>query len=157
MKALLVNLLLVGLWVLITADATLLNALVGYAVGFALLAWLWPARVGRRYFRKVPATFAFVGYFLGQLVKSALQVAREIVALHPRRAPGLVVVPLEAHSDIEFTLIMNLVTLTPGTTVVGFCRPRRQMMVHALFAADPQRVRRQIKAGFERRVQELMR
>ena len=157
MKALLVNLLLAGLWVLITADATLLNALAGFAVGFALLAWLWPQRAGRGYFRKVPVVFRFAGYFLWQLVKSGLEVAWEIVAFRPRRAPGVVVVPLEPHTDIEYTLIMNLVTLTPGTTVVGFHREQRHMLVHALFARDPALVRRQIKTGFEQRVLELLR
>jgi multicomponent Na+:H+ antiporter subunit E len=157
MRALVINLVLTGLWVVVTADASAFNALIGFIVGFALLTWLWPERAGRAYFTKVPAAFGFAGYFLWQLTKSALQVAWEVITPHSRRRPGIVAVLLEPHTDLEFTVLMNLVTLTPGTVVVVFSPHERRMLVHAMFADDPEAVRHQIKTGFERRVLELLR
>jgi multicomponent Na+:H+ antiporter subunit E len=157
MKPLILNLALTGLWVLITGDASFGNALAGFAVGFALLLWLWPQAAGRRYFRKLPQCVGFALYFLWQLTKSSLQVAREVITPRPHRKPAILRVPLAARTDAELTLLMNLVTLTPGTVVVGHDSSRREMWVHAMFAHQPDHVRREIKEGFERRVLELLR
>ena len=157
MKPLVINLALTGLWVLITGDASFVNAGAGFVISFFLLLWLWPRAAGRQYFRKVPQTLSFVLYFLWQLTKSSLQVAREVVALHPRRRPVILSVPLTATTDAEVTLLMNLITLTPGTVVIDHDSTRQQMLIHAMFAEDPDQVRCQIQEGFEKRVLELMR
>jgi multicomponent Na+:H+ antiporter subunit E len=157
MKPLVINLALTGLWVLITGDASLVNAVVGFGISFLLLLWLWPHADRASYFRKLPQTLAFAGYFASQLVKSSLQVAREVVARQPRRKPAIFSVPLTATTDAEITLLMNLITLTPGTVVIDHDPANHRMWIHAMFAAQPDQVKQQIKDGFEKRVLELLR
>ncbi len=60
-------------------------------------------------------------------------------------------------SDVEITLLANLVTLTPGTLSLDVSEDRSTLFVHAMFVDDPDVLRREIKHGFERRVLELLR
>jgi multicomponent Na+:H+ antiporter subunit E len=157
MNPLVINLALTGLWVLITGDASLVNGVVGFGISFLILRWLWPQTGRAAYFRKLPKSLAFAGYFATQLVKSSLQVTREVVAREPRRKPAIVSVPLTATTDGEVTLLMNLITLTPGTVVIDHDPVEHRMWIHAMFAAQPDQVTRHIKDGFEKRVLELLR
>lgn len=150
------NLLVAGLWVLVTGDAGWPNALLGYLVGLGLLFWLWPAGDGRRYFRKLPAIAGFAAFFLWELLLSSVRVAYDVITPPPQRRPAVICVPLDVRSDIAIALLANLVTLTPGTVVLGFTPDRSTMLIHAMFAPDDETVRRQIKDGFERRVKELL-
>jgi multicomponent Na+:H+ antiporter subunit E len=157
MKPFVLNLVLAGLWVLITGDASLGNAVVGFGISFLLLLWLWPQAGRASYFRRGPKSLAFAAYFATQLVKSSLQVAREVVARQPRRKPAIVSVPLTATTDAEVTLLMALITLTPGTVVIDHDPSRHRMLIHAMFADQPDQVKQQIKDGFEKRVLEVLR
>jgi len=68
-----------------------------------------------------------------------------------------VAVPLDARSDMEITLLANLITLTPGTLSLDVSDDRSVLYVHGMFVEDAQLMREQIKNGFERRVLELLR
>lgn len=150
------NLALTGLWVLITANPSPVNALVGFLLGLALLWWLWPHDRGRSYFRKLPVAISFTAFFVLELLRSSLRVAHDVVTPRAMHQPAIVCVPLDVRSDAEITLLANLVTLTPGTLALGLSGDRRCLYVHAMFAPDIERLRREIKEGYERRIQELL-
>ncbi|MDD5720660.1 MAG: Na+/H+ antiporter subunit E [Candidatus Krumholzibacteria bacterium] len=149
------NLVLAGLWVLVTGDPSWLNLGVGLALGYALLWWLWPRDEDRRYFGKLPQTVGFIAFLTVELVHSSLQVALGVM-LPRRRAPAIVCVPLDVRSDVAITLLANLITLTPGTIALGLAQNRRHMLVHAMFATSDDALRRKIKDGYERRVLALL-
>jgi multicomponent Na+:H+ antiporter subunit E len=69
----------------------------------------------------------------------------------------VVAVPLDAESDVEITLLANLVTLTPGSLSLDIAPDRSCLYVHAMFVDDVEQLRRDVKEGFERRVLELLR
>ena len=150
------NLLLAGLWVLVTGDPDWRNALVGLVLGFALLWWLWPAGPGRRYFSRLPQAVSFAGFFAWELVRSSLRVAYDVVTPAANRSPAIVCVPLDVRSDAEIALLANLVTLTPGTIAIGMTPDRSQLLVHSMFATSDEQLRREIKDGYERRVRALL-
>ncbi len=155
MILLVLNLVLAGLWVLVTGDTGWLNIAAGAGLGFAMLWWLWPQDEDRRYFGKLPQAVAFGGFLLAELVHSSLQVAYGVLVPRSRK-PAIVCVPLDVRSDLEITLLANLITLTPGTIALGLARDRRHMLVHAMFAANDDALRRKIKHGYERRVRALL-
>ena len=62
----------------------------------------------------------------------------------------------QLRSDLGIALLANLVTLTPGTLAIGLTGDRSEMLVHAMFAADDDELRREIKDGYERRIMELL-
>jgi multicomponent Na+:H+ antiporter subunit E len=149
------NLVLVGLWVLVTGDSSWLNTGVGLILGYALLWWLWPQDEDRRYFGKLPRALSFLMFFVVELVQSALQVAYGVL-VPSSRSPAIIRIPLDVRSDAEITLLANLITLTPGTIALGVEPDRSHMLVHAMFATDIDELRRKIKTGYERRVAALL-
>lgn len=150
------NLLLAGLWVLVTGDPGWRNALAGLVLGFALLWWLWPPGRDRRYFTKLPQVVSFSGFLAWELVRSSLRVAYDVVTPAANRSPAIVCVPLDVRSDAEIALLANLITLTPGTIAIGMTPDRSHMLVHAMFAESDEELRRQIKEDYEQRVRALL-
>ena len=66
-------------------------------------------------------------------------------------------VPLDAETDVEITLLANLITMTPGSLSIDVSDDRGVIYVHSMFIDDPEEFRRTIKDDFERRVLELLR
>ena len=54
-------------------------------------------------------------------------------------------------------MLANVITLTPGTLSLDVSEDRRTLYVHGMFVDDPEAFRREIKDGFERRIEELLR
>jgi len=73
--------------------------------------------------------------------------------------PGVVAIPLDARTDVEITLLANLITLTPGSVSLDLSEDRRVLYVHAMYIVDGDvdAYRRSVKEGLERRVLELLR
>ena len=157
MKVFLWNLLLALIWEAMTGRTDAANLLLGFALGYGVLWWLRPLLGTTQYFRKLPESIRFTLFFLRELIHSNFRVAWDVISPKSRRKPGIVAIPLDARSDMEITFLANLITLTPGTLSLDVSDDRRVLYVHGMFVEDPQRMREQIKNGFERRVLELLR
>jgi len=113
-------------------------------------------RITGRLLGKIPRLLGFLGFFVFELVHSSLLVAHDVITPRNQGQPAIVSVPLDVTSDLEIALLANLVTLTPGTLALGLSPDRRSMLVHAMFAPDSDQLRKEIKEGYERRIQELL-
>lgn len=157
MTVLLLNLVLALLWAAAVGSVDTAHLVVGFVAGYGVL-WLARPLLGEtRYFTRLPRAIGFAGFFLWELVLSNLRVAWDVLTPRAYRHPGVVAVPLDASTDVEITVLANLVTLTPGTLSLDVSPDRRILYVHAMFVDDPEQVRRDVKDGFERRVLELLR
>jgi multicomponent Na+:H+ antiporter subunit E len=76
------------------------------------------------------------GIFFAELVKGSLRIARDVLSPKPKVRPGIVALPLDAETDLEITLLANLISLTPGTLSLDVSEDRTLLFVHALYA-DP--------------------
>jgi len=112
---------------------------------------------GGKLTKKLPESIRFTFFFLRELIHSNFRVAWDVISPKSQRKPGIVAIPLDVSSDTEITFLANLITLTPGTLSLDVSDDRRVLYVHGMFVEDPQRMREQIKNGFERRVLELLR
>jgi multicomponent Na+:H+ antiporter subunit E len=153
----LLNILLALTWTALTGVFTPANFLLGFGLGFLAL------QVARRplgktgYFSTLPRLASFVLFFLGELIIANLQVAAAVLTPRWHMRPRVLAVPLEAATDVEITLLANLVSLTPGWLSLDVSSDRRVLYIHAMFAEDPEQVRRQVKEGFERRLLRITR
>lgn len=155
MTLFLLNILLSLAWLALTGTFTPANFVIGFALGFILL-WLTQRSMTRsNYFRKVPRVISFVLFFIWALIKANLRMM--IIVLSPRLAiqPAVVAVPLDVRSDMEITLLANLITLTPGTLYLDVSKDRTMMYVHVIHVDDLATFRASIKNDFERRVMEV--
>jgi multicomponent Na+:H+ antiporter subunit E len=71
--------------------------------------------------------------------------------------PGVVAIPIRAKTDLEITLLANLISMTPGTLSLDVSEDRKTLYVHAMYVKDPQDLRDDITNNLERRVLEILR
>jgi len=143
------------LWLCFTADFSLPNLLVAVAFGITLAVWITP--VPRRDVRvNWLYVLPFGLWIMWKLIQSSVEVAIEVVRRTPRRTPAIVDVPLDCTSASQITLLAHVITLTPGTMVMGVSGDLRDLRLHGMFVGDPQEFIDEIKSEFERRVLEVL-
>jgi multicomponent Na+:H+ antiporter subunit E len=157
MTIFLLNTLLALAWIALTGTFTPTNFAIGFAVGFVLLWLTQRVMLPSNYFRKVPQVIGFVLFFLRELLQANLRMVVIVLSPRPAIRPAVVAIPLDVRSDIEITLLANLITLTPGTLYLDVSQDRCVMYVHTMHVDDLDAFRRSIKDGFERRVMEVLR
>lgn len=159
MKAnqLLLNLILAIAWVFLTGKLEFINLVEGFILGYIILWISKSALGGTNYFRKIPKAISFMFYFLKELIIANLKVAYDIITPKDYMKPGIVAVPLEAKTDLEITLLANLITLTPGTLSLDVSHDKKTLYLHALYVDDVDKFRAEIKNGMEKRLLEVMR
>ncbi len=135
------NVLLAVVWALFSGEFSLRELAVGFLLGFALLG-VFPSALGSRsYVRGVLGLLAFLGFFLRELTVANVQVALLALRPHPPLNGMIFSVPLRIHSDVGQTLLTAMVTLMPGSVVLGFSPDRHTMYVHAIGLADTRAAR----------------
>ena len=156
-RPLLLNIFLGLVWMGLTGDFSPSNLVVGLVMGYALLFLLRKTLLRQQssYFKKVFQVIYFFVYFGWELILANLRVAFEVMTPGYRMRPGIVAVPLDLESDMEISLLANLITLTPGTLSLDVSYDNRTLYVHCMFVDDVEEFRQEIKQGFEKRVREL--
>lgn len=158
MSTFLWNIFLALVWAAITETFTGSNLLVGFAIGYVILRFARVAVLSEsHYFGKGVQLIRFLGYFLKELLAANFRVAYDVVTPTYYMRPAVVAIPLDAQTDLEITLLAMFITLTPGTLSLDVSTDRKVLYLHAMFAEDPDALRREIKTGFERRLLELLR
>ncbi len=151
------NLLLSLIWVAITGSFTVENFIFGFALSFFLLWITATDRRENKYFNRIPKLIGFVFFFLYELIKANIEVAYDVITPRHYMEPGIVKIPLDAKSDLEITLLANLITLTPGTLSLDVSDDKKVLYVHAMYIKDKEEFVAGIKNGFERRLLEITR
>ncbi len=150
------NLLLAVVWAGLWSDFSVLQLLVGFHLGFAAL-WLAAPLFGETspYFKRAWRTLRLIAFFLYELVVSSIRVAWDVLTPTHLSKPAIVEMPLDVTSDLEILLVTNLISLTPGTLSIDVTPDRKTLVVHAMFADDPDALVAELKGGMERLVKEV--
>jgi multicomponent Na+:H+ antiporter subunit E len=157
MKAAIETVGLAILWVAVTGVATPGNLAVGVGLGYVALALAQRVPGIATTLRHVGLGIGLALYFVWELVLSNVRVAYDVLSPRPKISPGVVGVRLDARTDMEITLLANLITLTPGTMSLDVSPDRRVLYVHGMYIDDRDAFERDIKQGFERRVLAVLR
>ena len=152
MILLLSHILLALAWVAITGVFSFANLVMGLLLATVAL-YLIRERVGwPHFFLRTRRIVSLALLFLYELVLSALRVAFLVVSPKMKIRPGIIAFPLTVQRDFEITLLANLITLTPGTLSVDVSDDKATLFVHCIDSSDPDKVRRDIAEGFERKI-----
>jgi multicomponent Na+:H+ antiporter subunit E len=127
---------------------------------FLVVFWmLWATTwfYNRVYFRKMPKVITFAAFFLKELFVANIKIAYDILTPRYYMRPTVIALPLAVKSDLEITLLASMITLTPGTLSLDVSDNRKILYVHALYVKgnDIERLKYNIKYGFERRLMEI--
>jgi multicomponent Na+:H+ antiporter subunit E len=151
------NLLLTLIWVALTGEFTFINFSFGFILSFFILWLMARTPEEKRYFDRLPKIISFTFFFFKELIKANLQVAYDVITPKFYMQPGIVKIPLDATTDLEITLLANLITLTPGTLSLDVSDDKKVLYVHAMYIKDKDQFIQSVKTGFERRLLEILR
>ena len=143
-------------WLGLVNTFSLGNLILGVAFGIiipALTAPYWPNRP------KVGRPLKIVEYalvVLWDIIVANVQVAM-IILFKPERTitSKWIPVPLELKSPEAITVLAGTITMTPGTVSATLAADGGAILVHCLHTDDPDGVRDEIKARYERRLMEI--
>ncbi|MEX1192932.1 MAG: Na+/H+ antiporter subunit E [Brumimicrobium sp.] len=153
----LLNILLTIIWVFLTGNLDFPNFIFGYVLSFLVLWLVSRNEKSRKYYRIIPKVIAFIFFFFYELIKANIQVAADVVTPKFYMKPGIVKLPLDAKSNLEITLLANLISLTPGTLSLDVSKDRKVLYVHAMYINDRETFIQDIKKGFEKRILDILR
>ncbi len=151
MMLFLLNLVLALLWLFLDGSPSLTSFVVGFGLGFALIAAAERLFPGSRYVERVSALLAFVLRFFRAYLASNLTLAAAV--LFRRRQdmyPNFLTYRIDGLSPLEILVLSHAISLTPGTTVVLVSEDHRTLVLHAFDARDPAAVRRSIDEELRR-------
>lgn len=151
------NLFLSFIWLAVTGTFSFENFVFGFVLSFVLMWLITTNRREEKYFSRIPKLISFIGFFLYELIKANVQVAYDVITPKYYMKPGIIRIPLEAKTDLEITLLANLITLTPGTLSLDVSDDRTVLYVHAMYVNDREKFIDEIKNGFERRLLDILR
>jgi len=153
----LLNLILTIVWVFLTGSLELVNFVFGFIVSFLVLWVISRGTKRNKYFYVAPRIISFFFFFLYELFKANFQVAADVITPKFYMKPGIVEVPLDARSNLEITLLANMISLTPGTLSLDVSDDKKVLYVHAMYIDDKDKFIKGIKNGFERRILSILR
>ncbi|MGD2186560.1 MAG: Na+/H+ antiporter subunit E [Desulfobacterales bacterium] len=151
------NIFLPLVWMALTGTFTFANFVVGFAIS-TLALWLISSPADVTFIAYIIRFLRFVGFFfffLWELLLANLRVAYEVLTPHYQMRAAIIAIPLDAESDLEITVLANLITLTPGTLSLDVSPDRKTLYIHAMHVRDVEKFRNDIKARLERRVMEV--
>ena len=157
MKSLLgINLLLTIGWCALFGRFDFFHLVAGFLVGFAAISVVSPLLGKTFYFLRILMIVRLLAYFAWQVVMSSVQVAWDVITPLQKSRPAIVAIPLDIDEPRQITVLANLISLTPGSLSLDVSPDQKTLYVHGMFVDDPEKMRRRIKSGFERKVRDAM-
>lgn len=156
MKMFLTNVFLTIIWIMLTMKMSLVNIFFGYFLSYGIL-WLIYGRKYTSYFRRIPRMVIFLLYFFREVIKGSVKIAFDIATPKHFMHPGILAVPLSAETDIEITILANIITFTPGTLSLDVSTDRKVLYVYCVYIRDEETEVRNIKNGLEKKLLEAIR
>jgi multicomponent Na+:H+ antiporter subunit E len=151
------NIFLPLVWMALTGTFTFANFVLGFAIS-SLALWLISSPADVTFIVYIIRFFRFIGFFfffLWELLVANLRVAYEVLTPRYQMRAAIIAIPLDAQSDLEITVLANLITLTPGTLSLDVSPDRKTLYIHAMHVHDVEKFRNDIKVRLERRVIEV--
>ncbi|MEP7118950.1 MAG: Na+/H+ antiporter subunit E, partial [Acidobacteriota bacterium] len=121
------SILLALAWTALQGQLTLVNLVVGYVVGYAILALLAKGKVmPSTLVSRTAHAFELAAFFAWELLVANFRVAADVLRGN-RIEPAVVAIPLSVTSDGEILLLSMLINITPGSVTIDLADDRRTL------------------------------
>ncbi|MGK7393469.1 MAG: Na+/H+ antiporter subunit E [Candidatus Cyclobacteriaceae bacterium M3_2C_046] len=128
-------------------------------IGWYFILWLLSYFYDKNHFVKIPKIIGLIIYYFKELLVASIKVAFDIITPKDYMKPAIIAFPLNAKTDLEITLLANLITLTPGTLSIDVSDDKKILYIHELYVdqSDLEAKKTEIKDGFEKRILNITR
>ncbi len=158
MNRFLINIIVALAWSGITGEFSLGNLFLGFLLGYLILLISKPIFPESTYTSNVVRAVYLALLFVKELVLSSIRVSKEILKPNLQLTSGVVGIPLEAaETDVEITLLANIITVTPGTLSLDVSDDKKTLYVHSMYiTSDIEGFKKEIKNGYEKQILRLI-
>ena len=147
---------LIVVWQMMVNKLTFGNLLLGTILGLIIPIITSPYLPNRPRLSSLPRIVEFVLVVLWDICVANVQVAMIILfKANANTKPAWITIPLDLRTPEAITVLAGTITMTPGTVSSDLSADGRSLLVHCLDAPDPDAVRDDIKARYERRLKEI--
>jgi len=147
---------LIVVWQMLVNKLTLGNLALGTILGLIIPVITSPYWPNRPSLRNLPRIIEYVALVLWDICVANVQVAYIILfKSNADTHPAGVRIPLDLNTPEAITMLAGTITMTPGTISSDLSADGQSLLVHCLDAPDPDAVRDEIKARYERRLKEI--
>ena len=143
---LVLNFIIAVFWLFVTNSYTTNNFVLGFIFGLVLVYLLHRVLPGRFYVITLYRIIKLVIIFLIELIKANFDVLKIIIK------PSI---NTDLKKDWQIVLLSNLITLTPGTVVLGVSDDRTKIYIHAIDFSTKEQEVESIKTSLEKIVREV--
>ncbi|MCC3722932.1 Na+/H+ antiporter subunit E, partial [Staphylococcus haemolyticus] len=93
--------------------------------------------------------------FFVELLKANIDVLKIVLQPKLKNEPGFFVYHTDLKTDWQIVLLSNLITLTPGTVVLGISDDRKKIYIHSIDFSTKEEEVEGIKSSLEKVVREV--
>jgi len=115
----------------------------------------------KAYYKKMLNLLGLIVFFFKELMIANIKVAYDVLTPPIYMHPCIIKFPLDAKTDIEITILANMISLTPGTLSLDLSDDRKYLFIHSVYygenEARVEQLKLNIKNGFEKRLLEVTR
>lgn len=152
MNLFLLNIALALAWAAVNGTFSPVVLAAGFVLGYLVLLVARPALGPSAYYAGLWRALSFALFYLWELAASSARVAIDVLTPRLDVRPGVVRLPLQVRSNLEITMLANLISLTPGTLSLEVSEDNRFLYVHAMDVESPNDLRRELHENLESRV-----
>ncbi len=110
----------------------------------------------KAYYRKMLRLLKLIIFFIKELFVANLKVAYDVLTPPFYMHPCVIKLPLDAESDLEITILANMISLTPGTLSLDLSEDKKYLFVHSVYYGESveraEELKNYLKNGFEKRL-----
>lgn len=107
-------------------------------------------------FIKLYLVIQFLIIFIWEVIIANLRVAYDVITPQSRARPGVIAIPLECKTNLEITLLVIVISLTPGTLVLDLSSDKKKLFIHAMFITNKAKLIADIKNTFENPIMRIL-
>ena len=149
------NFILAFIWIFLSGSYTLNNLLLGFILGLGFVYLFSRILPVRFYFIKIYKILKLAVVFFVELLKANIDVLKIVLQPKLKNEPGFFVYHTDLKTDWQIVLLSNLITLTPGTVVLGISDDRKKIYIHSIDFSTKEEEVEGIKSSLEKVVREV--
>ena len=97
----------------------------------------------------------FLMMVMGDILVANFHVARLTLGRVSQLRPAFVEVPIDLDNELAISVLVSVVSLTPGSLAADLSMDRRTLLVHGLDVPDPQALIDEVKLRYEAPLKEI--